>query len=174
MKHGCVHIYTGKGKGKTTAAVGLAVRAKSRGLKVLFIQFMKSDVDKGETNVLKNLSVKIKKFSKISSPFFNPDINRDQLKKNTTKALSFIKKITRNEKFDMIILDEFNCLLSEKLITEDEALDLILNKPSSLELVLTGRGATKRLIRNADYVTEMKITKHPFSNGVKARKGIEF
>lgn len=174
MKHSYIHIYTGDGKGKTTAAAGLAVRAKSRGLKVLFVQFMKSDIEKGEISVLKDLSVTIKKFSKISSPFFNPNLNKDQLKKSTAKAVNFIKKIMQNEEFDMIILDEFNCLLSEKLITEDEALDLISNKPSSLELVLTGRGATKKLMEKADYVTEMKMTKHPFSGGLKARKGIEF
>ncbi len=74
----------------------------------------------------------------------------------------------------MLILDEFNCLLAEGLLTDEAAVDLILNKPEQLELVLTGRGATKRLIEAADYVTEMKIVKHPFSKGIKARRGIEY
>ncbi len=174
MKHGCVHIYTGEGKGKTTAAVGLAIRAKSRGLKVLFVQFMKGGADSGEINILKNISVTTKKFSRIRSPYFYPDINRKQLKKDVNEAVAYIKKIAAGAGFDMLILDEFNCLLAEGLLTDEAAVDLILNKPEQLELVLTGRGATKRLIEAADYVTEMKIVKHPFSKGIKARRGIEY
>lgn len=174
MAKGCIHIYTGEGKGKTTAAIGLAIRAKSRGLRVLLAQFMKGITNIGEINILKNISVTTKKFPKIRSPYFYPDINRKQLKKDVNEALGYIKKIMKDGKFDMIILDEFNCLLSEGLLTEDKAVDLISHKPEHLELVLTGRGATKRLIQTADYVTEMKPIKHPFSKGIKARKGIEY
>ncbi|MBI4688784.1 MAG: cob(I)yrinic acid a,c-diamide adenosyltransferase [Nitrospirae bacterium] len=174
MSTGCIHIYTGEGKGKTTAAVGLAVRAKSRGLRVLFVQFLKGGADAGEVSILKDISVTIKKFSDIQSPFFNPDIDRGQLKKDVDKALAYVKSVMQKEGFDMIILDEFNCLLVEGLLTEDKAVDFISNKPDRLELVLTGRGATKRLIEAADYVTEMKMIKHPFSKGMGARRGIEF
>lgn len=174
MAKGLIHIYTGEGKGKTTAAVGLAIRAKSRGLRVLFAQFMKGGTNTGEVKVLKDIGVTTKKFSKIRSPYFYPDIDRKQLKKDVNEAIVYIKKIMKDGKFDMIILDEFNCLLAEGLLTEDEALDLITHKPEGLELVLTGRGATKRLLEAADYVTEMKMIKHPFSKGIKARIGIEY
>lgn len=80
----------------------------------------------------------------------------------------------QNERFDMIILDEFNCLLAEGLLTDNEAIDFISHKPEHMELVLTGRGATKRLIEAADYVTGMKMLKHPFSRGIRARRGIEY
>ncbi len=79
-----------------------------------------------------------------------------------------------DKKFDMIVLDEFNCLLDEGLLTEGEAIDFISNKPVDLELVLTGRGTTKKLIQAADYVTEMKMIKHPYSKGIRARKSIEY
>jgi len=174
MSKGYVHIYTGEGKGKTTAAVGLAIRAKSRGLKVLFAQFMKGGMSIGEINILKNISVTIKKFSGISSPYFHPGINKKELMKEADKAIAHLKKIMSDGMFDMIILDEFNCLLAEKLLTEDMVIDLISHKPAHLELVLTGRGATKKLFEAADYVTEMKMIKHPHHKGVKARKGIEY
>lgn len=174
MQQGCIHIYSGEGKGKTTAAVGLAIRAKSRGLRVLFAQFMKGSADRGEISILKKLSVTTKKFPQIHPPYFNPDIDREKLRKEVIKALEYTKKVMKKGNFDMVILDEFNYLLAESLLTEDEAMDLISHKPDHLELVLTGRGATKRLIQTADYITDMKMIKHPFSKGIKARKGIEY
>lgn len=174
MAKGLIHIYTGEGKGKTTAAIGLAIRAKSRGLRVLFAQFMKGGTNMGEVKVLKDIGVATKKFSKIRSPYFYPSIDREQLKKDVKEAIVYIKKLIKDERFDMIILDEFNCLLAEGLLTEGEALDLITHKPEQLELVLTGRGTTKRLIQAADYVTDMKMIKHPFYKGIMARRGIEY
>lgn len=135
---------------------------------------MKGRTSSGEIRVLKNISVTTKNFPKIRSPYFYPDIDKKQLKKDVSKALSYIKKIMKENRFDMIILDEFNCLLLEGLLTDNEAIDLISYKPEELELVLTGRGATKRLIKTADYVTEMKMIKHPFSRGIRARKSIEY
>jgi cob(I)alamin adenosyltransferase len=174
MAKGLIHIYTGDGKGKTTAAIGLAIRAKSRGLHVLFTQFMKGRANTGEISILKDIGVTTKKFTKVRSPYFYPDIDRKQLKKDVNEAIAYIKKIMKDGKFDMIILDEFNCLLYEGLLTEDEVINLISHKPDHLELILTGRGVTKRLISIADYVTEMKMLKHPFSKGTKARRGIEY
>lgn len=86
----------------------------------------------------------------------------------------FIKKIMQKESFDLIILDEFTHLIPEGLLTEKEAIDFISNKPETLELVITGRGAPENLIATADYVTDMKMIKHPFSRDIKARKGIEY
>ncbi|MBI5188866.1 MAG: cob(I)yrinic acid a,c-diamide adenosyltransferase [Nitrospirae bacterium] len=173
-QRGLIHIYTGEGKGKTTAAIGLAIRAKSRGLRVLFAQFMKGNKKEGELELLENLSITIKRFDRVVSPHFYPNVDKEKLKSEANKSIRNIKKIMSNNDFDLIALDEFNCLLAEGLLTEDEALDLITNKPEGLELVLTGRGATERLIEAADYVTEMKMVKHPFSKGIRARKGIEY
>lgn len=174
MSKGCIHIYTGEGKGKTTASVGLTVRARSRGLRILFVQFMKGGATPGEINLLRDIHVSIKKFSKIRSPYFNPDIDRKQLRKYVDEAITYIEDVMNNKNFDMIVLDEFNCLITEGLLSEDRAVKLISSKPANLELILTGRGATKRLIQTADYVTEMRVIKHPFSKGIKARKGIEY
>ncbi len=174
MQKGYIHIYTGNGKGKTTAAIGLAIRAKSRGLRVLFVQFMKGGTEAGEISLLKKLSISTKKFSKILSPYFHPEADRATLKKEVANALMSIKKIMRKESFDLIILDEFTHLISEGLLTEKDAVDFISDKPGALELVITGRGAPENLIAVADYVTEMKMIKHPLTSGIKARKGIEF
>ncbi|MEW6214144.1 MAG: cob(I)yrinic acid a,c-diamide adenosyltransferase [Nitrospirota bacterium] len=174
MRKGLIHIYTGEGKGKTTAAVGLAIRAKSRRLRVLFAQFMKGNKKGGELELLESLSIKTKRFNRVLSPYFYPDIDKEKLKRETNKSLKNIKKIMSSDDFDLIVLDEFNCLIPEGLLTENEAVDLITHKPERLELVLTGRGATERLIKAADYVTNMKMIKHPFSKGIMARKGIEY
>lgn len=174
MKKGLIHIYTGNGKGKTTAAVGLAIRAKSRGLKVLFVQFMKNKNIGGEISLLKKLSIKTKCFEKVRSPLFNPKNDKEKIKKEICKAILYIKKIFSENKFDLVILDEFNCLVDQKLFKEADALNFIVNKPHNLELVITGRCKTGKLKRIADYVVEMKLVKHPFTKGIKARKGIEF
>lgn len=174
MTKGFIHVYTGHGKGKTTASVGLAIRAKSRGLKVLFVQFMKGGADSGEISILKKISVETKKFNKIRSPLFDPGINRKELKKEVDKAILELREIMLSGRFDIIILDEFNCLLPGGLITESEMIDFIAHKPENLELILTGRGATKKLLSIADYVTEAKMIKHPFTQGIRARKGIEY
>ncbi len=173
-KKGYIHIYTGEGKGKTTAAIGLAVRAKSRGLRVLFVQFMKGGINGGEIEMLESISVTTKKFDKVLSPHFYPDIDKEKLKTEVKTALDFIKKAMSENNFDLIVLDEFNYLILEGLLTEDEALDLISHKPEDIELVITGRGATEKLIEAADYVTYMKMLKHPYTAGIKAREGIEY
>lgn len=171
MEKGLIHIYTGTGKGKTTAAVGLALRAKSRGFRVLFAQFMKTKKD-NELKLLERVSVKVIQFSDILSPYFHPDINKGEQKKRVSRAFHQIQNITG--KFDLIILDEFTHLIRTGLMSEESALEFLREKPAHLELVLTGRGAPKSLLKAADYVTEMKEIKHPHKKGVKAREGIEY
>jgi cob(I)alamin adenosyltransferase len=171
MKKGLIHIYTGDGKGKTTSAVGLAIRAKSRGLRVLFAQFMKQNTG-GETKLLEQLSIKVLHFENVLSPLFHPNIDKNLLQEQARNALQSIKSMLNQ--FDLAVLDEFNCLLPEELITEEEAVTFLKEKPEEVELILTGRGATERLKQLADYVTEMKTVKHPFQKGIKARKGIEY
>jgi cob(I)alamin adenosyltransferase len=174
MKKSLVHIYTGGGKGKTTAAVGLAVRARSRNFRVLFAQFFKEKNTKGETDVLKQTGVDVHIFRSVKSPLFNPTIDKNHLKKEAKKALAYLNEIFSENRYDLIILDEFLCMVSEGLISEDEAVKFIRSKPVSLELVLTGRGLTPKIAGEADYLTYMQEIRHPYQKKIKARKGIEF
>ncbi|OGW24505.1 MAG: hypothetical protein A2X59_00730 [Nitrospirae bacterium GWC2_42_7] len=174
MRKGLIHIYTGNGKGKTTAAVGLAVRAKSRNFRVFFAQFFKEKNSKGETDILKQIGVDVHIFRSVKSPLFNPTADRNIIKKASKKALSDLDMIFHENTYDLIILDEFLCMASEGLISEDEAVKFIRSKPGSLELVLTGRGLTPKIADEADYLTFMKEVKHPYKKKILARKGIEF
>lgn len=174
MRTGYIHIYTGEGKGKTTAAIGLSLRAKSRGFSILFARFLKENSTVRETAMLKSLGIDTVVFSKVKSPLFNPSISRRILTHAARKALQQIREIFLSNRYDVIILDEFICLISEGIVSEEEALDLICHKPQPVELILTGRGATKKIIASAQYVTYMKNVKHPFNKKILARKGIEF
>lgn len=175
MAKGLIHVYTGKGKGKTTAAFGLALRAAGQGKKVLILQFLKSRTkDSGEINAVKKCGVEVVKFRGQTSPIFDPGVKPRELKKSVKKALGLsIKKIKSNS-YDMIIMDEFNNLVGSGYVNAGDVKKIIREKPEGLELVFTGRGAARELINIADYVTEMRMIKHPFNKGAKARKGIEF
>jgi len=166
-----VQLYTGNGKGKTTCAVGLCVRARSRGLRVLFAQFMKNGRG-GETALLKDASVKTLRFRKVLSPLFHPEADAAALREESLRALGKLKPML--EKYDLVVLDEFVHLLNQKLITRTEAVEFLSGRPPSLEMVLTGRGAPRWLMGMADLVTEMKDVKHPARGGAKARRGIEY
>ncbi len=166
-----VHVYTGDGKGKTTASVGLAVRAKSRGLRVLFSQFFK-DTTGGELELLESLSITVKRYREVKSPLFHPQIDLETLKKAVREALNEITNLSYE--FDLIIIDEFNCLLKEGILETEEAIEFLQRLPEGRDVVLTGRGAPQELIQLADYVTEMTPLKHPYEKGLSARKGIEY
>jgi cob(I)alamin adenosyltransferase len=171
MEKGLVHVFTGDGKGKTTAAVGLSIRAKSRGLKVLFVQFMKQSLG-GETELLGKLSIEVIRFGKVLSPHFHPEADIGAIRDEALAALEALKAKLRE--FDLVVLDEFNCLLAENLLTEDEALDFLKQKPGHLELVLTGRGALRSIIDYADHAIEVHEIKRPANARSEARKGIEY
>ena len=170
---GFVHIYTGEGKGKTTSAIGLAIRARCRGKKILFAQFFKEKDSPGELALLQQLGISTIVFDAIKSPFFYPDINRDYLREEVKKALQQIQHFFSEQQPDLVILDEFICLVSEHVLTEHEAVSFITKRPENIEIVLTGRGATEQIISLADYVTNMQNIKHPYDKGISARKGIE-
>ena len=175
LKKGYIHIYTGEGKGKTTAAMGLGVRAAGCGLKVCCLQFFKDrKFHCSEASAIKKLGAnfKFKRFD-ITHPCFKKDC-ADKLKTGLIKALEETANIIRNGKYDLVILDEILVGVSQGFIKEKAVLDIIMTKPKNTELVMTGRGATKRLIECADYVTHMKEVKHPYNNGTKMRKGIEY
>ncbi len=171
MEKGLIHIYTGEGKGKTTASVGLAVRARGRGMKVIFSQFMKA-VTGGEIAMLEKLQVRILSFKEVLSPYFHPGADLGALRAKALGALEQLDIIMPG--YDLVVLDEFMHLIRHGLVTEAEALAFLKRKPAGVELVLTGREAPDTLIEAADYVTEMKAVKHPLNRGLKAREGIEF
>jgi cob(I)alamin adenosyltransferase len=174
MTTGLIHIYTGDGKGKTTAAVGISVRAKSRGLRVLFVQFFKETDSESEIAALERFGIKTINFNEVKSPLFNPEIDKSILREKTMEALSRLKDILGEDSYDLIVLDEFICLISEGILTDDEAIAFLRSKPFHPELVLTGKGATQSIMEVADYVTFMRNVKHPYDKKMQARKGIEF
>jgi len=172
---GLIQIYTGDGKGKTTAAAGLAVRAAGQGLKACFIYFFK-DPKKwgcGEFKILKKIGVTVKCVAG-KHPYFCKNISKDILRTQCLNALDFIRKKIFPKKYDVIILDEILIAVRGNFLTEAELLSLLRGKPVKTELVLTGRGATKALIKYANLVSEIKKIKHPYDSGIRARRGIEF
>ena len=177
LKTGCVHVYTGDGKGKTTASLGLALRAASSGLRVCMFQFLKAKGSAVE-NWLEFPNFRIICLDQIHPIFKKPKIRSKKpeikLKNSILKELGRIKRVMKSKKYDVIILDELINCIGEGFIAEKEVLGLIKVKPRSLELVFTGRRASKGLVAAADYVTSMEKIKHPFDNGLKCRKGIEY
>lgn len=174
-RKGLIQVYTGEGKGKTTAAVGLAIRARGHNLKVCFIYFHK-DPQKwgyGEHRILKKVGVDIFGFAKRHSRF-DKKVARDKIRNNCLRGLEFIRTLYQKSKYDILILDEINISLRDGLIKERELLEILKIKPKKLELVLTGRGVTKRIIQKADLVSYIKKIKHPYDLGQKSRKGIEY
>ena len=171
-KIGMVHIYTGNGKGKTTASLGLTVRALGHDFKVYIGQFMKGQ-RYGELKTLEKLGVTVERFgtkSCIFSPEHVKDIDRQMAKEGYEK----VKKIIESGEYDLVILDEICICPFFTLITEEQIRDLIKAKPEETELVLTGRYAPKGLYADADLITEMREIKHYYStDGVLARPGIE-
>lgn len=170
MQKGLIHIYTGEGKGKTTSALGLSLRAIGHRKKVCFIQFMKG-YEYGET-LSKVKGLKIKQFGRMNFvDKKNPSKEDIELARN---GFEFAKKVIKSNKYDLVVLDEINVAIDFNLIKLEEVLELIRNKPKNLELILTGRYAKKELVAIADYVSEIKEIKHPYQRGMRARKGIEY
>ncbi len=175
MSKGLIHIYTGEGKGKTTAAFGLAKRAAGHGKNVLILQFLKSRTgNSGEINSAEKIGIKVIRFEDQTTPLFDPQVKLSDLKKSIKSAISIAIKEIKGDTYDIVIMDEINTVLGGGYATMSDVRDIINSKPERLELVFTGRGAPDELIELADYATEMRMIKHPFEKGVKARKGIEF
>ncbi|MEW6162223.1 MAG: cob(I)yrinic acid a,c-diamide adenosyltransferase [Nitrospirota bacterium] len=174
-RKGFIQIYTGNGKGKTTAAVGLAVRARGHDLKVCYVYFHK-DPEKweyGEHRVLEKIGVDIFGFAK-KHPHFHKEIDPADIRKECLEGIEFIKKIYQEKKYNILILDEIIISLRDGFLKEEDVLGILDSKPEDLELILTGRGASEKIIEKADLVSEIKKIKHPFDKGVRRRKGIEY
>jgi len=173
LEKGLVQVYTGNGKGKSSAAFGLALRAIGRGLKVYIIQFIKGGFDYGELYLVDKLpNLTLKAFGRGKFVMAKPPEKEDI--KLAGEAFKLAKKVVESGEYDIVILDEINVALNLKLINLEKVLELIKNKPKHVELILTGRYASKEIIEAADLVTEMKEVKHPFNKGYQARKGIEY
>ncbi len=175
METGLIHIYTGEGKGKTTAAVGLAVRALSHGLKVCYVNFNKGGGEYVNTEVdtLEKLGAKVI-VATDQHPAFNADISVEANSKQSLNALSYINELVHSNNFDMLILDEILISVRDCFIEEEVLTSFMEQKPKGLELVLTGRDATDNVIMLSDYVSEIVKNKHPYDSGVFSREGIEY
>lgn len=176
LKKGCLQVYTGNGKGKTTAAVGLAVRAAGNGFKVYMVQFLKSGFT-GELESSKKLepNFKIFRFEKRRGFFWT--LNEEeklQLKEEVQQAYRFCLEVLRKRQCDILIMDEIMGAISNKLVSKEQILELINMRPDDMELILTGRNVPEEIVAKADLVTEMKDIKHYFNKGIPAREGIEY
>jgi len=173
LEKGLVQVYTGDGKGKTSAAFGLALRAVGRGLKVYVIQFIKGGFDYGELYVVERLpNFKLKAFGRGKFVTDVPPTGDDV--KLAKEAFELAKDVIGSGEYDVVVLDEINVALHLKLIGIKEVVDLIRHKPKHVELILTGRYVPPEVIELADLVTEMREVKHPYTKGVPPRKGIEY
>lgn len=169
---GYVQIYTGNGKGKTTATIGLMIRAIGAGKKIYFSQFMKNG-DYSEIKTLKERFPEITIYQYGIDGFILNRAASTKEKEQMTKGLEDTISVLKSCEYDLVILDEINVALFMDLVSIEKVEELINSKPENVELVLTGRYANQKIINMADLVTEMKEIKHYFNKGVQARKGIE-
>ncbi|MGA1826360.1 MAG: cob(I)yrinic acid a,c-diamide adenosyltransferase [bacterium] len=178
ITNGLVHVYSGDGKGKTTASLGQALRALGYGLTVLMVQFLKDKDDiSGELHMVKKLApnLKIIRLKQKHPLFLSPqEVDYEALKISVQELFTIAKDAILTQTYDLVILDEINNVLKEGLLRAEDVLDLIRIKPKSVELILTGRDAMPEIIRAADLVTEMRKIKHPLDRGISAREGIEY
>jgi cob(I)alamin adenosyltransferase len=185
LSKGLVQVYTGAGKGKTTAALGLAVRAAGHGLRTCFVQFMKKEWDSGERAALARLASEIevhvfgaaawgdRTAASPETPWWAlPPSEEDRAQ--AREAFEFARRAATGGDWDLVVLDEVFASVRYGLVSVEDVLGLMRAKSPRVELVLTGREAPPEVIEAADLVTEMKAVKHPFEQGVEARKGIEY
>jgi len=174
-QRGLVHVYTGAGKGKTTAALGVALRALGWGIRVCVVQFIKGYAQIGEARFAGELGDRLVLRQFAVDPTRHIDEAKVRRRQEAAAAaMEFAEQTVSGGEYGLVILDEINNALHNGLIDVDRVLALIKGKPHHVELILTGRNAPKPIIDAADYVTEMELVKHPFQKGVGARKGIEY
>jgi cob(I)alamin adenosyltransferase len=172
LEHGCIQVYTGNGKGKTTAALGLSLRAVGRGLRVCFFQFIKGGGPYGEQLVAERLAPLFTIIQTGRPGWVNrQDITEDR--RLAQEALEQARAIVNSGDYDLVVLDELNGAVGFGLVEVEQVLELMAGKPPLLELVITGRNAHERIVAAADLVTEMREVKHYYRAGVPARVGIE-
>ena len=176
VEKGLTIVYTGKGKGKTTAALGIALRATGYKKKICMIQFIKGSWHYGEMESSKRLEPEFEMVA-IGKGFvgiIDDKSPKEDHQKIAKEAIRISNEKIQSGKYDIVILDEINYAVNLNLISLDDVLDLIKSKPENVDLVLTGNYAKEEVIEAADLVTEMKEIKHPFQKGIKAKEGIDF
>ncbi len=173
QEKGLLIVYTGAGKGKTTAALGMALRCIGHGWKVAVVQFIKGAIDTAEERVLKSFGDRVV-FLRMGEGYTWETQDRERDTQCAQQAWAKVCEFLSDPSYAMVVLDEFNIALQHGYIQLDEALPALRNRPPMQHVVITGRGAKDVLIEEADLVTEMKQVKHPFRNGIKAQPGVEF
>jgi cob(I)alamin adenosyltransferase len=172
-ERGLVIVHTGKGKGKTTAAMGMAMRCVGHNMKVGIVQFVKGVWDTGERRVLAQFpDLCVMRAMGEGFTWDTQDLKRDLAA--ARRAFDAAKEMIADSSFRMVVLDELNIVLRYGYLPLDEVLETLRNKPHYLHIVVTGRNAKEELIEAADLVTEMALVKHPFRDGVKAQAGVEY
>jgi cob(I)alamin adenosyltransferase len=174
-ERGLIQVYTGDGKGKSTAAIGQVVRAAGHGFKVGLICFIKAPelFGYGEFEPLQKVGIATFFFAK-KHPHFYKDLGFAEVREECLKGIGFIEELFQDKSWDMLALDEINITIRDGFLKEEEVLPLLEAKPQKLELILTGRGATEGIIKKADLVSEVKKVKHPYDQGMQSREGIEY
>jgi len=172
-RKGLVEIFTGDGRGKTSAALGVVLRALGHDFRVCIVQFMKGSYPYGEQKTLASLpNVTVAAFGRLS--FVDPRNVQEEDKREAKKALDAAREAMLSGRYDLMVLDEVNVAAAWGLVGVDEVIKLVKDKPEGVELILTGRYADKRLVTLADLVTEMVCIKHPYDEGIGARAGLDY
>lgn len=185
IARGLVQIYTGDGKGKTTAALGLCLRAVGQGLRACFIQFLKGEWDSGERRAALRLAPELEMYSFASARWGDPAHApegtpwwrlppSEEDRRKAEEGLSFAREAVASGRYDIVVLDEAISAVRLGLLSLADVTDLVRTKPAGVELVLTGRDAPPELVELADLVSEVKAVKHPYTRGIGARRGIEY
>lgn len=171
----CIHVYCGDGKGKTTAAIGLAIRAAGCGKKVLLTRFLKTD-HSGEVAALKEIPAITVTPCEKSFGFFSQMTEEQKLlaKEYYGKLFTLTIQTAAEEDYDLLVLDEITAVCNFGLVNKEELMEFLKKRPEKLEVVLTGRDPWKELLERADYVSEIQKKKHPYDQGIGARRGIEY
>jgi cob(I)alamin adenosyltransferase len=173
QEKGLLIVHTGAGKGKTTAALGLAFRALGQGMRVGIVQFIKGAIPTGEAALAARLAPALEMYTMGDGFTWNTQ-DRDQDMASARKAWDRARALLRDGSFDLVILDELNVVLKHNYLPLEDVLSELRRRRPMLHVVVTGRNASAELIDLADLVTEMKLVKHPYRAGVKAQKGVEF
>jgi cob(I)alamin adenosyltransferase len=179
-RQGLVQLYTGDGKGKTSAAMGAVLRALGQGLRVCVVQFLKGGVASGEVKALADWGECVQVFRFGSKPgvgqefaWVDPQQPTQEDFQEAEAALARAREAINSGRYDMVVLDEINLACAWSLVKERDVLKMVAEKPKNVELILTGSGATPGLVACADLATEMVSVKHPFEQGIEAREGVE-
>jgi cob(I)alamin adenosyltransferase len=172
-RKGLVEVFTGNGRGKTSAALGVVLRALGHDFRVCIIHFMKGNYPYGEQKTLASLpDVTVAVFGRLS--FVDPKNIQDEDRKEAKKAIEAAGEAMLSGNYDLVVLDEVNVASAWGLVGIEEVIELIEDKPEKVELILTGRYADERLVELADLVTEMVAIKHPYEQGIEARPGLDY